>query len=274
MPKKPSSALQTGPLSVGDVVNGGIRIYRDHFKSYFGLAFAANLWLLVPIYGWAKYSATLGLISRLAFGEVSEHPETVGDVRSEVNPRMWSFLGAGILTSLIYLVVSLVGGIAIGILATAARTISGGNSLIIGLLVTVAVIAFFILYLRVISQLFIVELPLAIENNVTATSAISRSWELTKGSVSRILLIVFVGTLASLPIGIFVQIVSTIILLVLSTVLGGKSSLFFFVYYLLILGLSLLSGAIMLPFWQAIKAIIYYDLRSRKEGLGLQMRDR
>ena len=103
MPKKSSSALQTGPLSVGDVVNGGIRIYRDHFKSYFILALTGYAWLLVPVYGWAKFSATLGILSRLAFGEVSEHPETVGDVSSEVNPRMWNFFGAGILTILIYL---------------------------------------------------------------------------------------------------------------------------------------------------------------------------
>jgi hypothetical protein len=37
--------------------------------------------------------------------------------------------------------------------------------------------------------------------------------------------------------------------------------------------LGLVSGALFLPFWQAIKAVIYYDLRSRREGLGLQMRD-
>ena len=272
MPKKPSSALQTGPLSVGDVINGGIRIYRDHFKSYFGLAFIAYLWLLVPIYGWAKYSAISALISRLAFGEVSEHPETVGDVRSEVNPRMWSFLGAGIVTGLILTGVYLAGAIAIVISVFAVRviSISAQNYLIIGLLVTVAVIVFFILYLR----LFIVELPLAIEKNVTATSAISRSWELTKGSVARIMLIVFVGGLASLPIAIFVQIITTIIQVVLGTVLGVDTTLFLLVYYLIILALSFLSGAIMLPFWQAIKAIIYYDLRSRKEGLGLQIRDR
>ncbi len=274
MPKNVSSALQTGPLSVGDVINGGIRIYRDHFKSYFGLAFIAYLWLLVPIYGWAKYSATLGLISRLAFGEVSEHPETVGDVRSEVNPRMWSFLGAGIVTGLILTGVYLAGSIAIGTLALPAFAISGQNYLITGVLVAVAVIAFFILYLRVVSQLFIVELPLAIENNVTATSAISRSWELTKGSVSRILLIVFVGGLASLPIGILVQIVMGIVQVVFGTVLGAESDAFVLAYIIAIIILSFLSGALIAPFWQAMKAIVYYDLRSRKEGLGLQIRDR
>ena len=138
----------------------------------------------------------------------------------------------------------------------------------------VSVIAFLIIYIRILSQLLIVELPLAMENDVTASSAIGRSWELTKGSVGRIQWIVFVGILVSLPITIFVQIVSTIIQLVLSAVLGAESSLFLLVFYLLILPLSFASSAILIPFWQAMKAIIYYDLRSRKEGLGLEIRDR
>lgn len=274
MPKNKSSAIQTGPLSVGNVVSAGLRIYRDHFKSYFGLAFVGYLWLLVPIYGWAKFSAIAGLISRLAYGEVRENPETVSDVRREVNPRMWSFFGAGILTFLIFMGVSLVGSIAIGIVAGVAGVIFGQNGAVISVLLTiVAVIAFIIIYIRIVSRLLIVELPLAIENNLTASSAIGRSWELTQGSVGRIQWIVFVAFLISLPLGIVVNILSLIVQSILTGILGRDSSLFFLVYYILILPLSFANGAALLPFWQAIKAVIYYDLRSRKEGLGLEMRD-
>lgn len=275
MPKKNlSSSGQTGPLSVGNVVSASLRIYRDHFKSYFGLAFVGNLWLLVPIYGWAKYSAILALISRLAFGEVREKPETVSDARRQVTPRMWSFLWAGILTFLIFFGVSLVGGIAMAIVAGGAGAIFRQNYVIIGALVVVAVIAFFIIYIRLLSRLLIVELPLAIENNIGASSAIGRSRELTKGSVGRIQWIVFVGILVSLPITIVVQILATIVQLSLSAVLGAESGIFYLVYYLLVLPLSFGSSALVTPFWQAMKAIIYYDLRSRKEGLGLQIRKR
>jgi membrane-anchored glycerophosphoryl diester phosphodiesterase (GDPDase) len=276
MPKKNlSSSGQTGPLSVGNVVSASLRIYRDHLKSYLGLALVASLWLLVPIYGWAKYSAILGLISRLAFGEVREKPETVSDARREVNPRMWSFLGAGILTSLIYIGVYVAGSLAIAILAGGAAVIFGQNSIAIAaLLVVVTVIALLIIYIRLLSRLLIVELPLALENNIGASSAVGRSWELTKGSVGRIQWIVFVGILVSLPITIVVQILSMIVQSVLTAVLGAESGMFFLVYYLLILLLSFGSGALVTPFWQAMKAIIYYDLRSRKEGLGLQMRKR
>jgi hypothetical protein len=33
------------------------------------------------------------------------------------------------------------------------------------------------------------------------------------------------------------------------------------------------TGALFAPFWQSIKAVIYYDLLSRKEGLGIELRD-
>jgi hypothetical protein len=275
MPKNLSSSGQTGPLSIGNVVSASLRIYRDNFKSYFGLALVTYLWLLVPIYGWAKSSAISALISRLAFGEVREKPETVSDAYREVNPRMWSFLWAGILTFLILLGVSLVGGIAIAIVTGGAAAILGENSPIVAvLLVVVAVIAFFIIYIRIISRLLIVELPLAIENNIGATSAIGRSWELTKGSVGRIQWIVFVAFLISLPIYIVPNLLSVILRNVLTPLLGAGSSLFFSVYIILSLGQTIGFSALIIPFWQVIKAIIYYDLRSRKEGLGLQIRDR
>jgi len=289
MPKNLSSSGQTGPLSVGNVVSASLRIYRDNFKLYFGLAWVASLWLLVPIYGWAKYSAISALISRLAFGEVREKPETVSDARREVNPRMWRFFWAGILAFLIYigvyvtLLVVLTIGMAIVVFLAAMITtaILGGaaaamwQNYVIPALVAVTFIAFFIIiYIRIIFRLFIVELPLAIENNIGATSAIGRSWQLSKGSVGRILWIFIVGVLVSLPITIVQQILSTIVQSVLTAVLGAKSGMFFLVYYLLILPLSFGSNALVTPFWQAMKAIIYYDLRSRKEGLGLQIRDR
>jgi hypothetical protein len=274
MPKNLSSSGQTGPLSVGNVVSASLRIYRDNFKLYFGLALVASLWLLVPIYGWAKYFAIAALISRLAFGEVREKPETVSDARREVNPRMWRLFWAGTLTVLIYIGVYVAGTIAMAILLVGAAAIFGQNYVVMAVFMLVAVIAFLIIYIRIISRLLIVELPLAIENNIGATSAIGRSWELTKASVGRIQSIVFVGILVSLPIAIVVLILTLSVQGVLRTVLGADSSLLYLVYYLMILPFSLGSGALVTSFWQAMKAIIYYDLRSRKEGLGLQIRDR
>ena len=37
------------PLSVGNVVSVGLRLYRSHFKQYVGVALIATLWILPPI---------------------------------------------------------------------------------------------------------------------------------------------------------------------------------------------------------------------------------
>ena len=292
MPKNLSSSGQTGPLSVGNVVSASLRIYRDNFKLYFGLALVASLWLLVPIYGWAKYFAISALISRLAFGEVREKPETVSDARREVDSRKWRFFWAGILTFVIYIglyvvvtvAVTIAMAIGLYVAGTIAAAILGGgavtaiiqqNYVIFSALLGVGMlIAFLIIYIRIISRLLIVELPLAIENNIGARSAIGRSWKLSKGSVGRILWIFIVAFLVSLPMAIVGQILTGIVRRVFFSGLFAKAGLFYLVYYLLILLLSFGSGALVSPFWQAMKAIIYYDLRSRKEGLGLQIRDR
>jgi len=101
------------PLSVGNVVSAGLRIYRDNFKKYYRLAFISSLWAWIPIYGTAKFYAYQGLISRLAYGEIIEQPETVRDANRHVKGRMWSFLGAAILVWLRFLLAYILGLLAI-----------------------------------------------------------------------------------------------------------------------------------------------------------------
>lgn len=261
----------TGPLSVGNVVSAGLRVYRDRFKTYYTQALIAYLWIFVPIYGWAKFSAIQGLLSRLAFGEVSENPEDVREARGQVMPRMWSFWGAGILTSLIFLGAYMGVTIVFIVLGTVFAPILQENAAIGIVLTIIAFIGLIIWFVWLFSRLFLVEVTLAIEDNMTANKAISRSWEITKASVGRIQLIVFVAFLLTIPVGIVVQVLSGLIQIIFTTVLSmGENAL----YYLFIIALSIANGALMIPFWQSIKAVIYYDLRSRREGLGLQLKDR
>ncbi len=278
MSKSPSSSQPIAPLSIGNVVSAGLRIYRDHFKLYYGLAFKAYLWILVPIYGWAKFSAISGLISRLVFREIIERPETVNEAHRHVNPRMWNFFLAGLLIGLILFGAMFGGGIVFGIVFAVLGMVLGavlGDAGTVGavLLGIIAVIAFIFGYIWLFSRLSIVELPIAIEENGKPTSAIGRSWNLTKRFVLRLQGVFLVAFLITIPISIAVQIVSSIIQIILALLLPSDSVIFGLLYFLLILGLSFASGALLIPFWQAIKAVIYYDLRSRREGMGLQLRD-
>lgn len=41
----------TDPLTVGNVVSAGLRLYRDRFKQYLALSTQVTLWALLPILG-------------------------------------------------------------------------------------------------------------------------------------------------------------------------------------------------------------------------------
>ncbi len=272
-----SSSMQ--PLSVGNVVTAGLRIYRSHFKSYFQLAVKAYLWVLVPVYGWAKFLAFSGLLSRLSFGELVNQPESVEAGSRYVNSKLWHFLSTALLMFLLGLGVVITFVILVAIFSGIFVDLAaGGNTIVIGITILIAVsaaIAFTIGVFLLMTRFLVVEVPLAIEDNVVnATSTIDRSWELTKGYVWRILGISFVAYLITLPIQIAVQVVGSIIQVVFALFWERNSPASGVLFAVIILGLTLLSGAVILPFWQAIKAVIYYDLRMRREGMGLKLRDR
>lgn len=273
-----SSPSPMQPLSVGNVVTAGLRLYRSHLKSYFQLALKACLWSLIPVYGWAKFYAIAGLISRLAFGELVNQPESIEAGSRYVNSKLWQFLIAVLLMAVILLGVGTGFFILVAVfiaLFAGLATVGNTSAILIATAIAIlAAIAFIIGAFWLLTRFFGVEVPLAIEDNVDGTSTISRSWDLTKGYVWRILAISFVTYLITLPLQIAVQVVSTIIQLVLIPLLQQGSAAFNVLFFLLILGLSLLSGAVVVPFWQAIKAVVYYDLRTRREGLGLKLRNR
>ena len=266
------------PLSVGNIVTTAFQLYKNRFKPYFLLALKAYFWLLVPIYGWAKFFAISALISRLVYGELVNQPETIKNGTKYVNSKLWQFLVAAILLGLIalgaYIAFAIAIGIAVGFGGVVAYQV--GNSALTAItfiIAGVAFIAFIVGFLWILVRFYIYEVPLAIEDNIDATSTISRSWQLTKGNVSRIMLISFVAVLITLPLLILGQIVSATLQSSLAALIEQQSilSLPLVVVYL---GLNFALGALQLPFTQAVKAVVYYDLRTRKEGLGLNLRDR
>ncbi|MBD2358419.1 DUF975 domain-containing protein [Tolypothrix sp. FACHB-123] len=271
------------PLSVGNVVSAGIRLYRSHLKEYYLLALKAYLWILVPVYGWAKFYALIALISRLAFGDLVDQPESVTTGERFVNTRLWQFLmtmllmsivGMGIFFGIAFIFV-LVGALAAVVLGGIGQQTSPAAGLLVALVALVLGLAALVVIIWLLTRFYLVDVPLAVEDNVDATSTIGRSWELTQGYVWRIVLISFVAFLITVPIQILVQLLTMIVQLIfLPLMQQGSNWAAAVLMILLILALSFASGAAIVPFWQTIKAVIYYDLRSRREGLGLKLRDR
>ncbi|AFZ13292.1 hypothetical protein Cri9333_2425 [Crinalium epipsammum PCC 9333] len=267
------------PLSIGNVVSTAIALYRSHLKTYFQLALLASVWFIVPIYGWAKYFAISGMISRLAFKELINQPESVSNASESLKPRLWSFLRIALEVSiflfLIYLGLVFVGSIAAMMIGGILGLILGAvfnnpvlTGVLFGILIITAIIGFIFVLTWFISRWLIAEVPLSIEE-INGKQSIQRSWDLTKASVIRIQGVVMIAFLVTLPMLILTVYAPSIFLVTLE----AGSSLYWLVY-LISIGLSLVGGAFLLPFWQTTKAVLYYDLRSRREGLDLQLRDR
>ncbi|MCY7320535.1 MAG: DUF975 domain-containing protein [Phormidesmis sp. CAN_BIN36] len=269
-----SPASPIGPLSVGNVVSAGVRIYRSHLKQYFKLSLRAALWNFIPVYGWAKSAEIAGAISRLAYSELVDKPETVTDARRHTSPRLWQFFVTRLLIGLIAVgsyIGLVIGGaiiISIGVIAASTSPPLVPLSVILGIVVVITVI---IILLRLGSRLFVYDLPMAIEDNIDSTTSISRCWSLTKGSVGRIQWILFVAFLITLlvylpAIMLYGVIVSPTTRNEMPELLGLLRAVNFAV--------GIVLSALITPYWQVIKAVVYYDLRARREGLGLQLRDR
>ncbi|NEQ75170.1 MAG: DUF975 domain-containing protein [Okeania sp. SIO2C9] len=299
-------------LTVGNIVSAGMRIYRDHFQPYFGVAIRATLWsflpffalipipliliysqantssflLLIPvwlllfIYCSAKSIVNNAIIARLVFGELANQPETVREASRILKPKMWTFFLAFFLLSLIgigiWLILSIFMGILGGIIAGMANAgqQNVGTIVVLALIGIVIFIIALVFIIRLLIRFFVFDLPLAVEENITATKTLGRSWELTKGYVWRIFVVLFIATLVTIPIGIIVQIIAGILENILKATIPANPTDASFQLLLFIMGYSigLLSNVFLLPFWQAIKAVVYYDLRTRREGMGLQLR--
>ncbi|MFO5473511.1 MAG: DUF975 domain-containing protein [Dolichospermum sp.] len=268
------------PLNIANVISAGMRLYRSHLKKYFLIARKAYVWLLVPIYGWVKFYALSALISRLSFSELVNQPESVSSGQRFVNSRLWEFFVNMILMFAISIGIAilfiLIASLLMGISAVLLGGLQAGNIANTIILILIALVVLIITFTGILwigTRFYLVDVPLAIEDNVNGSSTINRSWELTKGNIFRILLISLIGFLITIPIQFIIQIITTIIQLIFTTLLKEDILSSSIISFVLTFGLSFVGGALILPFWQTVKAVVYYDLRSRREGLGLQLRD-
>lgn len=307
------------PLSVGNVVSAGIRLYRSHLKDYFLVALIASLWLFLPLlffigagligfwnvrfnnnapgiwvvlvvvgiiaylYGLGKALVNTSVISRLAFGELVNQPETVSIARSQVNPKLWTFVFNALLLFVIFLAIFVMlfifGAIVLGLFQFALGRTEPNVATIL-----LTIVVYFVILTAIVwfsARFLIADVLIGIENNLDAVTTVGRSWELTQNNAWRIVLILFVALLITFPIQLVFQLITQsvtqpILLQSIQDAISGSVNAVYSIaaVYLVTFVLAYLLNAAFLPFWQSIKAVIYYDLRSRREGLGLKLRER
>ena len=238
----------------------------------------ALAWIGVTFYFLARYATDRAVICRLAYQELIDAPETVPVATQRLRPRIWAFLGLswllGLYLSLVAIVSSIV--LSIGLFAVVWVLIYGLKlstdtflvSLSVGLLTIGLFLVWIVILIRYYAYWFVSELPLAIEPNTSANFSIGRSKRLTTAAAGRVVLVITVAFLIILPINLLGNIPAFIGQIMSSPAISTDSSAQTVGGILILVGfiLSLLSELFVMPFWQAIKAIVYYDLRNRREG--------
>jgi hypothetical protein len=281
MSQNSSSPSLIRQLSVGDVVNISIQLYRSNLKLYLRLALVAHLWLLVPLYGWARFYTIAGLISRLTFNQLLDCTENISSVRSQLNRRLVYFAIAGffvfimcwlgsivlayLVTFLIVLVLALFSFV---IKAKLVTSFMGLPEVLLGsIILAIALLLNFWLN----SRLWLTELPLATEPLINFWKSIKSSCKLTKKSCNYLQGIILIAFSIALPITVIVWIGFMYAISFLVYILPKYAIPNSAVSLLFLIISSSVAGIITMPFWQSVKAVAYYDIRCRQEGLDLKL---
>lgn len=240
------------------------------------------VWVFLLVFCLAKSLMHTATIARLAYGELREQPETLKEVQAELAPRLWKFLRVW------FFVVVLLFGVNIGV--SFVQTFLGGvigflwrNEAIAAAIAGILQLLGMGLYLWFTARWSIPDVAMAVENNKNSTDSIIRSWELTEGSAFQVLSALFVAWLITLPLYAISMIPlfgSMIPLTQLGRDPNPNDGAYLQIMGSFLIGVSLSSllsiffGIFTVPFWQSVKTLIYFDLRNRREGADLKLRDR
>ena len=268
-------------LTIGNIINIGISIYQLNLKHYLRLALIAHLWLLIPVYGWGRYLAIAGLISRLTWQQLAddtnELPESqLFSIRIIIHFLITgtfvvclSSLFAFIFLFLLFFSIILLGVLLFSLLDFQTNFAPANSTPILILIGASVYLTLFVLSTWFYSRLFITDLVLSIESSHQLLTPITRSYQLTQKmqlKINRIIWLSFAITLSGM-------ILSYILLAICVSILETIRNLYFpsLFSYNLILNIYILFWLVLgnittMPFWQSIKAIVYYQTRCDREG--------
>ncbi|WJI24553.1 RDD family protein [Thermosynechococcus sp. B0] len=294
-------------LSSGNVVTIALELYRHQGNRYFLLSLFAHAWFFLltiaavlivavalivggilagamdnvapflwltgisilvalPLYlfGWTRLMASGALLSRRIYAVLTALEESESAARSFIFPKMLNYLLATLMVGVILLLVyGVLGAIGYLIYLVASPLVQfleqniqtePARSLFF-LTFLLSILLLVLLALLVISyfmaRLSLVDVVLALEPDCTPLKSVRRSWQLTQGQAWHTLTVFFVASLATIPANLLGSIINSVVIIPVA---------------------GLFVGVLLLPLWQGIKAVLYWDLRVRNEGAAFQVR--
>jgi hypothetical protein len=259
----PSYTPQLRPLSVGEILDAGFRLFRHRF----GTLVLCILVPIVPLY--ILGTIIVGSTDPTAF-DVNAPVDNSGDaVAGRGIDQLLSSVAAALAVAACFKAIS---AAYLGERAGAGDSLRYAAGRFLPLIVAYIVVV--ILLIPAFIALIIPGIWLAVKLSMVFPAvvcekagpfrAIGRSWNLTKDNWWRVF-----GTLVVVFLLLFV--ITLALGGVLGAVLLGSDSISEVAFAVLTTLIGLLIAAITYPLWASVVTVLYYDLRVRNEGFDLQL---
>lgn len=289
------------PLTLAELLDRAFSLYRHHFWLFVGIMalpsvamliisvgsqflegasklpagqqplpdFDVALFFLVAIvfvvaflFYWISYAVALGATTLAVSGIYADRPPTIAETyratRGRVGRLAWLLILIGFRMFGVLLAIGLIAGVG-GAIAAAVSPILAGLGVFLAILVMFALMLW--MFLR-----YAVAVPAAVLEDNSASDSIARSIELTKGSLHRVfLLMVFTVIVTYAALMIF-----QVPFIFASFIAGPETPAGFWLNLAGVLTGSIAS-ALTSPLAVVAMAVLYYDLRTRNEGLDLEL---
>ncbi|MGK7911293.1 MAG: hypothetical protein AB4050_07400 [Synechococcus sp.] len=236
-----------------------------------GLAIFASAiaWLGFYLFSFAKFLANSALISKLTFNILANSTESPRQSTESIKGKTWAFFRIAFYSFMTFLLIYIFSWILGGILVFTVTTIlelsnSGEVAVAMGFIGSSVIyfLAVLCFLAWLFSRWFVPEVALAVEDISGAVDSLSRSWDLSKSSVFKLIVVAFIGWLITTPITVAISLLPII-------VTGGFDTSTTMYQSIAVLA-SILNAVVsiaILPFWQTIKGVLYYDLRAQAREL-------
>ena len=263
---------------VSDIITISVAICKNNLNRFLKLSLIAHLWLLIPVYGWARYFAIAAWISQVSLQDLSNNRTRTSNKQYTKSKSLIDFLSIGIsaivvpacfclviFSSLLFVYILLEATVFSGLNFSLTDTLNLVNDprakAIMGLLIVLLILLIASLFY---GRFFVCDLVLVNSSETRAFESIRESYRLTKNNphIFRILIRTF---MVVFPIwAVSYLILSVLIAMLLSllirlTSLQINTSDFYLGLYLIAFWLPI-ANLLTMPLWQAVKATTYYKI--------------
>jgi Membrane domain of glycerophosphoryl diester phosphodiesterase len=259
----PSYTPQLRPLSVGEILDAGFRLFRHRFGTLVGCILVP----IVPLY--ILGTIIVGSTDPTAFDVNAPSSDDGAAVAGRIVDQLLSSVAAALAVAACFKAIS---AAYLGERAGTGDSLRYAAGRFLPLIVAYIVIVILLIpafILLIIPGIWLavklsMAFPAIVCEKAGPLASIGRSWQLTKNNWWRVfgaLLVVF----------ILLFVITLAVGGVLGAVLLGSDSISEVAFAILTTLIGLLISAITYPLWASVVTVLYYDLRVRNEGFDLQL---